>query len=53
MHDPLSQQWHFNMEQWNKLIEWAKEHPYAEIKIIVKGGVPVMIEQAVENIKLA
>ncbi len=40
------------MNKWKQLEEWAKSHPYCEIKIIVKDGEPVMIEQAFENIKL-
>ncbi len=41
------------MDKWEQLKLWAKEHPYSEIKIIVKDGVPVMIERVLENIKLA
>ncbi len=41
------------MDKWEQLKEWAKKHPYCEIKIIVKDGIPVMIEQAIENFKLA
>ena len=37
---------------WLKLIEYVQQHPYSELKVIFKGGMPVMIEKGVENIKL-
>lgn len=36
-----------------KLIAYMETHPFCEIKIIVKGGIPVMIEESKENIKLS
>ena len=38
---------------WLKLMQFVQAHPYSELKVVFKNGIPVMIEKGIENIKLS
>ena len=38
--------------EWANLIEFCEKNPYSEITLKVQDGIPVLIEKAVNKIKL-
>jgi hypothetical protein len=38
--------------EWANLIDYCQKNPYSEITLKVQDGIPVMIEKAVNKIKL-
>lgn len=38
-------------EDWKKVIEFAKEHPFCEIKLVLRNGKPTYGYQIIEEVK--